>query len=103
MPAPLSPEDPLTDLLHRLQDARQRATYGAVAGVLGAVPLYVMSGRPRNPLHSWVVSAKTGLPSKYAPDEQHADLLARDRVVSTADDLRAWLDAGPDPTPDPTV
>ncbi len=83
--------DELTALLHRLQDGRQRATYGAVARVMGAVPLYVMSGRPRNPLHSWVVSATTGLPSKYAPDEMHADLLARDRVLASGDELRDWL------------
>ena len=94
MPDDPAAPDALTAILVRLQDARQRATYGAVAGVLNAVPLYVMSGRPRNPLHSWVVSAKTGLPSKYAPDEQHADLLAHDRVLSSADDLRAWLDGG---------
>ena len=88
---PRSDADPLTDLLHRLQHGRQRATYGAVAGVLNAVPMYVMSGRPRNALHSWVVNAQTGLPSKYGPDETHADLLAHDRVLRTADELRAWL------------
>ncbi len=83
--------DALTDLLIRLQDGRQRATYGAVAKVMNAVPLYVMSGRPRDPLHSWVVSAKTHQPSKYQPDEIHAELETLDRVLTTEDDLRDWL------------
>ena len=83
--------DDLTSILYRLQDGRQRATYGAVAGVMNAVPLYVMSGRPRNPLHSWVVSAKTHQPSKYQPDEVHPELETRDRVLTTEDELRDWL------------
>ena len=50
-----------------------------------------MSNRPRDPLHSWVVSAKTGLPTGYGPDETHMDLLANARVLRTADDLAAFL------------
>lgn len=84
-------DDPLTTLLHRLQDGRQRATYGAVAGVLGAVPMFVMSGRPRNALHSWVVNARTGQPSKYEPDEIHAELETHDGVLTSEDELRDWL------------
>ena len=83
--------DPLTDVLLALETARQRATYGAVAGHLGAVPYFLMSGRPRDPLHSWVVAARTGLPTGYSPDETHADLLASARVLATADDLAAFL------------
>ncbi len=85
-------DDPLTDLLHRLQDGRQRATYGAVAGALNAVPMFVMSGRPRNRLRSWVVNAQTGQPTRYEPDDIHPDLLAHDRVLTTEDELRAWLE-----------
>ena len=50
-----------------------------------------MSNRPRDPLHSWVVSAQTGLPTGYGPDETHTDLLANERVLRTADDLAAFL------------
>ena len=85
-------DDPLTDLLHRLQDGRQRATYGAVAGVLNAVPMFVMSGRPRNRLHSWVVNAQTGQPTRYEADDVHPDLLAHERVLTSEDELRAWLE-----------
>ena len=88
--------DPLTALLHRLQDGRQRATYGAVAGVLGAVPMFVMTARPRNRLHSWVVNAATGRPTRYEPDDVHPELEATDRVLRTEDELRAWLAGRPD-------
>ncbi|WP_420454955.1 hypothetical protein [Rubrivirga sp.] len=85
-------DDDLTPLLYRLQDLRQRATYGAVAGVVGASPRSVMRGRPRDPLHSWVVNAQTGRPTHYAEHDVHQDLLATDHVVRDADELRALLD-----------
>ena len=85
--------DDLTNLLHQLQDARQRATYGAVAGVVNAVPMFLMSNRPRNHLHSWVVNAQTGLPTHYEPEDMHPDMLATDRVLKTEEELREWLAA----------
>ena len=88
----MSDDDPLTPLLYRLQDLRQRATYGAVAGVLDRPAWFLMKGRPRDPLHSWVVNARTGRPTGYAEDAVHPDLLARDHVVGSADALRALLD-----------
>ncbi|WP_412067954.1 hypothetical protein [Rubrivirga sp. IMCC43871] len=83
--------DSLTGILYALQKSRQRATYGAVAGVLNAVPRFVMRGRPKDPLHSWVVSAKNGRPSGYPDDAMHADLEAHEQVISTSEDLAAWL------------
>ena len=88
--------DPLTDLLHRLDAGRQRATYGAVAGYLGGSARFLMNGRPRNHLHSWVVSTKDGRPTRYPEEDVHPDLFANDRVLRSADELRAWLDAEPD-------
>ncbi|HEX8299902.1 MAG TPA: hypothetical protein VF594_12140 [Rubricoccaceae bacterium] len=79
--------DPLTDVLVALEAASQRATYGAVAGYLGAVPYFLMSGRPRDPLHSWVVGTKTGLPTGYGPDETHTDLLRHEHVLRTPDEV----------------
>ncbi|WP_412063522.1 hypothetical protein [Rubrivirga sp. IMCC45206] len=78
--------DSLTDILYALQESRQRATYGAVAGVLNAVPR-----RPKDPLHSWVVSAKNGRPSGYPVDAVHADLEAHEQILTTPEDLEAWL------------
>ena len=91
----MSEPDDLTPILIALERAKTRATYGAIAKRLNAVPFFLMSGRPRDPLHSWVVSAQTGLPTGYGPDETHTDLLANERVLRTADDLAAFLtDAG---------
>lgn len=87
-----SPDD-LTPLLHRLQDARTRATYGAVAGVVGGTAQSVMKGRPRNPLHSWVVNKQTKRPTHYVGAEHHPNLFENARVIQSADDLAAFLDA----------
>ena len=68
-----------------------RATYGAVAERIGAVPMFLMSGRPRDPLHSWVVNKESEMPSKYAEDQMHPDLLSNSSVIQTADELAAYL------------
>ena len=83
--------DPLTDILVALDAAKTRATYGAVAGQLGVPAMFLMNGRPRDPLHSWVVSKKTGLPTGYPETLWHTDLLRHDRILVTADDLAALL------------
>lgn len=89
--SPMPELDDLTYVLVRLDGRRQRATYGAVAGHLGASPRTLMRGRPRDPLHSWVVSRATGLPTGYTEADTHPDLLASDRVLATADALAAFL------------
>lgn len=88
----MSKHDDLTPILHALQDGKTRATYGAVAEQIGAVPMFLMNGRPRNPLHSWVVSKQTGMPSGYTEDERHIDLLENSRVIQDADELAGYLD-----------
>jgi hypothetical protein len=55
----------LKGILELLQQHHQRATYGAVAALLGRTPRTVMQGCPRNWLHSWVVNQDTGRPSEY--------------------------------------
>ncbi len=86
-----------------------RATYGAVADVLGVRPQVVprLLG-PRRPEASWVVNGSTGEPTGYAPDEVDPRLPGSD-VVRTGDELRrrlesvgdtgAVLDAAPDAAP----
>src|SRR4051794_13058699 len=53
----------LDDILERLERHHQRATFGAVAGLLGREPLTLFDGYPRTPRTSWVVSKSTGLPT----------------------------------------
>ena len=84
--------DSLTHVLFALEAARTRATYGAVAGHLSVTPRFLMTGRPRDPLHSWVVSKATGLPTGYDEALWHADLLTHERVIETPAALAALLD-----------
>ena len=79
------------DIIAMLARYRQRATYGALAGIVGGLPRSVMSGLPRTPENSWVVAAATGLPTGYGTHERHAELQSRDNVIKTADELLAWL------------
>jgi hypothetical protein len=87
----MSKQDDLTPILHALQDGKTRATYGAVAEQIGAVPMFLMSGRPRDPLHSWVVNKESGMPTKYAEDQMHPDLLTNSSVIQTANELATYL------------
>ena len=86
----------LSDLdgaLETLELQRQRATYDAVAGVVGSTPQNVMKGRPRTPQNSWVVNKDTLMPTGYSTEEKHPELEARGEVIKTADKLRKWLAA----------
>jgi hypothetical protein len=81
----------LDGILDQLNQHQQRATYGAVAGLLGVVPRSVMSGRPRDWRHSWVVNAETGWPSEYPAPKVHPRLEARAEILSSVDQLQDWL------------
>jgi hypothetical protein len=83
----------LDTILDQLNRRRQRATYGAVAGLIGRPPLFLMGGRPRDARHSWVVNQETGMPSGYEPHELHPDLQSRPEIVATTESLDAWLSA----------
>lgn len=86
--------DPRMDqILDALDASCQRATYGAVAALLGTAPRTLMSGRARDPRHSWVVSRKTGQPTGYSPDEVHPRLLENARVLGGREELEQWLEA----------
>lgn len=87
------PADTLDQILDALHLARQRATYGAVAGTLGAAPRTLMKSRERDQRHSWVVSRKTGMPTGYEPDQLHPELLLNERVIESRDEMASWLQA----------
>ena len=85
---------PIIDqIIEQLARHRQRATYGALAGVVGGLARSVMGLHPRTQRNSWVVSASTGLPTAYLPQDIDAELLSRSHVITSADDLRQWLEA----------
>lgn len=82
----------LDDLLRFLNGAKVRATYGAVAAVLGvpAPSLGALLGA-RRPEASWVVNADTMLPTGYDQSDWHPDLLADATVIRTGNELTLRL------------
>ena len=76
------------DILQYLETYRTRATYGAVGELLGIPAIGVASRlgdiRPRA---SWVVSAKTGLPSGYPAEQCHSELLSNNRIIRKGHEL----------------
>ncbi len=55
----------LEDVVDFLDRRQLRATYGAVASVVGRPATFLMSGIPRSPRYSWMVNQKTLLPTHY--------------------------------------
>ncbi len=81
----------LEDILTALGTHHQRATYTAVAELVGTTPRLLMRGKPRGPDNSWIVSKSTGKPTGYAAADVHPQLTAVETVLTTAGDLEAWL------------
>lgn len=81
----------LDDVLSALNQHRQRATYSAVAALVGQTPRSLMHGKPRAQTNSWIVSKQSGRPSGYADADVHPELLANEKVLATRDELSEWL------------
>jgi hypothetical protein len=81
----------LKDIVEALDRHHQRATYGAVAGLLGKVPRSVMQRYSRDWRHSWVVSQDSSEPSEYPAPKVHPAHRERPQVISTPEELAAWL------------
>ena len=89
--ATLATAPSVMEILECLNRTKTRATYAAVAEIIGGLPRGV--GRrlgSRRPVASWVVSATSGLPSGYSPHEMHPDLIGAP-LVRTGDELRVLL------------
>jgi hypothetical protein len=85
----------LDSILERLERHRQRATFGAVAGLLGCEPMKLFDGYPRIPRTSWVVSKSTGEPTGQSGSEIHPDLYSNPHVIQSTSELKAWLSSHP--------
>jgi hypothetical protein len=92
----------LDGIVHQLDAHKQRATYGAVAELVGVLARGLMSGRPKTPRYSWVVAAtsgsesRRGFPTGYSVNQIHPDCYRQicegnDNVIDSADLLRDWL------------
>jgi hypothetical protein len=96
----------LDAIVRCLAHHRQRATYGAVAAVVGSTSagIGVMRGRPPNYLNSWVVSQKQHKPTNYSAAQIDPELEHVPFVISDEETLRRWLSTRMQPAPpsDPT-
>lgn len=85
--------DPTLDrILDYLESTQTRATYQAVAKYLHrpARGMGEMLGR-HCPKASWVVNARTGMPTGYYPTEIHPDLKKNTHIIRTAEELRRLM------------
>jgi hypothetical protein len=84
----------LAEIIRFLNHEQVRATYGAVAKVLGAIPR-TMGAKlgPRCIEASWVVSTATGLPSDYDHDQIHPALLHKAEIIATGHELTRRMSA----------
>ena len=81
----------LDEIVDALDRHHQRATYGAVAGLLGRPAAFLVTGIPRSPRYSWIVNQKTLVPTGYAAEETHPALRQKSFVLLNEKELRAWL------------
>lgn len=87
----MSPKEKLAiRILDYLNKVEERATYGAVADVLGVLPRSV--GRQflgeKRPYASWVVREDTGLPTDYTDEQLHSKLLSKKSIFKSGAVLR---------------
>jgi hypothetical protein len=92
----------LDGIVHELDAHKQRATYKAVAELVGVLPRGIMSGRPKTPRYSWVVAAtsgpgsRRGFPTGYSVNQIHPECYRQicegdDNIIDSADVLGEWL------------
>jgi hypothetical protein len=85
----------LRDIVRYLNEAQVRATYGAVAELVGGIARGIGARLTalysRSPEASWVVSAESGLPTGYAASERHPALLKDRHIIKDGDELRRRL------------
>ncbi len=87
------PTHQLDSILTTLDQHHQRATYSAVAALTGDTPRRLMHGKPREQGNSWIVAKDTGRPTGYADADVHPQLAANETVLTTREELAAWLES----------
>lgn len=86
-------------IIARLNERKQRATYGAITGIVGGLPRGLMAHLERNPTNSWVVARsgpRRGWPTGYNNNQIHPDYLRQiltglDNVIEDSETLGRWL------------
>lgn len=84
-----SPPFDVNDILAFLNDRKIRATYGAVAALVGVnMQSLAAQLQDRRTEASWVVNASSGLPTGYGVDQMHPALLDNPEIIRTATELQ---------------
>jgi hypothetical protein len=92
----------LDGIVARLRKGKQRATYEAVASLVGVLAPGLMNGRQESYACSWVVAAanaddsKRGWPTGYTVNQIDPDCYRQicggaDNIIEDAKDLKQWL------------
>ena len=79
------------EIIERLAKHRQRATYGALAGLIDRHAIGVMNGLSKDKRNSWIVAKNNGLPTGYNTEEIDSRLASSSNVIDSSDELAAWL------------
>ena len=87
----------LDQIVDLLDQHGQRATYGAVAKLVGHSPRSLLKGRERGRRYSWIVNRETGLPTGYPDDQIDPRLRESGPVIGTDRELQQWLETAPPP------
>lgn len=95
----------LDEIVERLSVGRQRATYGAIAKLLGRPVRRLMADRPESITNSWVVAktsnklsgSRRGWPTGFRLDRIDPDCLAQIRsapgdFIDDPEELRSFLE-----------
>jgi len=85
----------LEDIIGLLNAVQVRATYGAMAELVGGIPRGIGDRLTRlysrSPEASWVVNAETGMPTGYEAHERHPALLSNPDIISSGAELERRL------------
>jgi len=81
----------LDEIVDQLDTHAQRATYGAVARLLGHSPRSLLKGRERARRFSWIVNRDTGKPTGYADDQIDPRISTSGTVIDDYSELERWL------------
>ena len=81
----------LDEIVDQLDQHGQRATYGAVARLLGHSPRSLLKGRERGRRFSWIVNRETGLPTGYNDDQIDPRVKESGAIISDYAVLDRWL------------
>jgi hypothetical protein len=81
----------LDEIIDQLDQHGQRATYGAVARLLGHSPRSLLKGRERGRRFSWIVNRETGLPTGYNDDQIDPRVRESGAIICDYAELDRWL------------